>query len=131
MGRYAVIDEPTGTVVNVIEWDGIAEWEQPEGCIVVESEEAQIGWGYAEGEFQEPPPIEIPPPAIAPAPEMLAFLLAEAAKVMAPLQDAVDIGEATPEEEATLVAWKRYRVALNRVDLTVAAPTWPTTPQAV
>ena len=42
-------------------------------------------------------------------------LLAEATTFMAPLQDAVDIGEATPEEEAQLLAYKKYRVALNRV----------------
>ena len=32
---------------------------------------------------------------------------------IAPLQDAVDLEEATPEENDALKAWKRYRIALN------------------
>ncbi|QOI04621.1 tail fiber assembly protein [Pseudomonas savastanoi] len=34
---------------------------------------------------------------------------------IAPLQDAVDIDEATAEEAATLTKWKKYRIALNRI----------------
>lgn len=34
---------------------------------------------------------------------------------VAPLQDAVDVDEATEAEVASLKAWKKYRVALNRV----------------
>lgn len=48
-----------------------------------------------------------------------------------PLQDAVDLGEATPEEEAQLVAWKRYRVALNRAPQQPGYPgtiDWPPEP---
>jgi hypothetical protein len=47
-----------------------------------------------------------------------------------PLQDAVDLGEATPEE-AQLLAWKRYRVALNRVPQQPGYPgtiDWPPEP---
>ncbi|MEG0279651.1 MAG: tail fiber assembly protein, partial [Morganella sp. (in: enterobacteria)] len=56
-------------------------------------------------------------------------LMAEATVSMAPLQDADDIGEATDEELAQLKAWKKYRVALNRVD-TSTAPNidWPVKP---
>jgi len=49
---------------------------------------------------------------------------------IAPLQDAVDLGEATPDEETALIAWKRYRVALNRVDLTQYPAAWPSAPAA-
>ncbi len=56
-------------------------------------------------------------------------LLAAAALAMAPLQDAVDLGEATPEETALLTKWKQFRVAVNRVVLTTLNPTWPTPPQ--
>lgn len=55
-------------------------------------------------------------------------LLAAATLAIAPLQDAVDIGEATPEEEALLLLWKKYRVAVNRVGLTLADPVWPPLP---
>lgn len=57
--------------------------------------------------------------------------LSLAAIRIAPLQDAVDLGESTPEEEAALLAWKRYRVQLNRVDQQVGFPQeieWPKQP---
>lgn len=50
---------------------------------------------------------------------------------IAPLQDAVDLGDATAEEEAQLLAWKRYRVALNRVQQQEGFPqdvAWPVKP---
>lgn len=57
-------------------------------------------------------------------------LQAEAALKIAPLQDAVDIDDATDEERAGLTAWKKYRVALNRLDLSTAPDiTWPEAPQ--
>lgn len=56
-------------------------------------------------------------------------LLAEATTPMAPLQDAVDIDRATEAETALLLEWKKYRVALNRID-TSKAPVidWPIPP---
>lgn len=57
-------------------------------------------------------------------------LIAEATNRIAPLQDAVDLGEATDAETALLKKWKQYRVAVNRVDLTQANPVWPITPSA-
>lgn len=47
---------------------------------------------------------------------------------IAPLQDAVDIGDATDAELALLKAWKTYRVALNRLPDQAGYPTtvdWP------
>lgn len=43
-------------------------------------------------------------------------------------QDAVDADIATTEEATALLAWKKYRVLLMRVD--TAAPVWPTSPVA-
>lgn len=58
------------------------------------------------------------------------YLLSEAAEAIAPLQDAVDLDMATPEEEALLKAWKKYRVLLNRVDTSLAPDIdWPQKPQ--
>lgn len=51
---------------------------------------------------------------------------------IAPLQDAVDIDEATAAEEAKLKLWKKYRVALNRLPDQVGYPTaidWPVAPE--
>lgn len=58
-------------------------------------------------------------------------LLREAATRIAPLQDAVDLGDASVGEEAELKNWKQYRVALNRVQQQTGFPTtidWPVTP---
>lgn len=55
-------------------------------------------------------------------------LLVQATQAINPLQDAVDLDEATPAETALLKLWKQYRVTVNRVDLTQANPVWPTPP---
>lgn len=55
-------------------------------------------------------------------------LLATAASRLAPLQDAVDLEEATAAEIAALKLWKKYRVDVNRVDLTLQSAVWPTMP---
>ncbi len=56
-------------------------------------------------------------------------LIDEATSAITPLQDAVDLGMATDEETASLHAWKKYRVLLNRIDTTTAPEIeWPVTP---
>ncbi|MFK0092868.1 tail fiber assembly protein [Pseudomonas sp. NPDC090592] len=50
---------------------------------------------------------------------------------IAPLQDAVDLDDATPAEAEALIAWKRYRVALNRLQDQPDYPNaidWPALP---
>ncbi|WGL57676.1 tail fiber assembly protein [Kluyvera intermedia] len=54
-------------------------------------------------------------------------LLALVASQIAPLQDAVDLDIATDSEKELLLALKKYRVMLNRVD--VSDPEWPEKPQ--
>ena len=57
--------------------------------------------------------------------------LRTAAIRIAPLQDAQELGEATVEEAAALLKWKRYRVDLNRIDQQVGYPqsvAWPSPP---
>jgi hypothetical protein len=50
-------------------------------------------------------------------------------KTIAPLQDAVDLAIATEEETTQLIAWKNYRVLLNRVDISLAPDIdWPLAP---
>lgn len=54
-----------------------------------------------------------------------------AALRIAPLQDAVDLGEASENEEQSLLAWRRYRVAVNRISLQTGFPfdiDWPAPP---
>lgn len=56
-------------------------------------------------------------------------LLSEAASIIDPLNDAVDLGMETPEEQSELKAWKKYRVLLNRVDTSIAPDiVWPVKP---
>ena len=59
--------------------------------------------------------------------------LAEAALRIAPLQDAVDLDNATAADVANLKLWKQYRVAVNRVSDQPGFPEtidWPTPPAA-
>lgn len=56
-------------------------------------------------------------------------LLAEATAMVAPLQDAVDMGIATTEEEVALLDWKRYRIKLSRMDVAKHPVTWPVSPE--
>ncbi len=56
-------------------------------------------------------------------------LLQIAALRIAPLQDAVDLDEATDEEKKSLTAWKKYRISLNRLDLVPNDVVWPETPR--
>ncbi|MCF7544353.1 tail fiber assembly protein [Pseudomonas petrae] len=55
-------------------------------------------------------------------------LLQIATLSIAPLQDAVDLDDATVSETALLKAWKQYRVAVNRIDLTGDIAEWPVQP---
>lgn len=51
---------------------------------------------------------------------------------ISPLQDAVDLEEATASEVALLKKWKQYRVALNRIDQQEGFPEnidWPVAPE--
>ncbi|MFU2330338.1 tail fiber assembly protein [Pseudomonas sp. NFX98] len=70
--------------------------------------------------------------------QALAAVVAENAKrraiadaAITPLQDAVDIDDATVAEVALLKAWKKYRVALSRLPEQPGYPTtieWPAVP---
>lgn len=61
-----------------------------------------------------------------------ARLLKRANEAIAPLQDAVDLGIATDDEETLLLAWKKHRVLLNRVDSRKGADiVWPEQPDNV
>ncbi len=56
-----------------------------------------------------------------------------AALRIAPLQDAHDLGDISEVEESLLTSWKRYRVALNRIEQQEGYPInviWPPMPGA-
>lgn len=59
-----------------------------------------------------------------------ARLLQQASEAIAPLQDAVDIGMATPAEQQALTDWKICRVLLNRIRPESAPDIdWPPIPE--
>lgn len=80
--------------------------------------------------------VDVPPPSEA---ELIAMAetrrderLRVAAIRIAPLQDAVDLDDATDAEVGLLKAWKQYRIAVNRIDQQAGFPfdiTWPTEPK--
>jgi hypothetical protein len=53
--------------------------------------------------------------------------LSLAAIRIAPLQDAVDLGKASKQDSDLLLAWKTYRIDVNRTDL--KNPSWPSVPE--
>lgn len=131
MSIYAVIDQ-SGLIVNVINWDGEAEWTPPENMTAVEcgDENCQIGGRYSDGKFTLP---DVPEPTkeelISAAENTKTALMADAGARISVLQDAVDLEMATDDEVASLAAWKKYRVLLNRVDTSKAPDiTWPAIP---
>ncbi|BET96573.1 tail fiber assembly protein [Xenorhabdus taiwanensis] len=78
--------------------------------------------------------VDIPPPT----PEQLQqqaeqekrYLLNIAKEKIDIWQDAVDLDMATKEEKTALLAWKKYRVLLNRVDCSTAPNIdWPKAPE--
>ncbi|HGF2898087.1 TPA: tail fiber assembly protein [Escherichia coli] len=134
MSIYAVVDG-TGTIVNTVLWDGVSEWEGPKGMELVycdSSSDCVIGGMYQNGVFLPPDTQEqTREDSIAEADQMKKSLLAEATLAIDPLQDAVDMGIATDDEQKQLPVWKKYRVLLNRVDVSQAPGiAWPERPQA-
>lgn len=87
----------------------------------------EVNYLYRDGMFTAPV-IEAEDPVYLAASRQAAEM-EEASRLMAPLQDAVDIGKATQEEIARLNEWKEYRVMLNRIDITKAPDIdWPQKP---
>jgi hypothetical protein len=86
--------------------------------------QADGAWRYTDGRIEK-----IPTDYVAAAESKKAKLMAKANSAITPLQDAVDIGEETNDEVVLLLAWKKYRVQLMRVN-TKNAPgiEWPPVP---
>ncbi|WP_370555513.1 tail fiber assembly protein [Edwardsiella tarda] len=105
----------------------------PEGGSVVEMASLPDGadgddeWQFIDGSIV--PRTYTPDELTAQAEQKKQSLLADAAKAIAPLQDAVDLSEATPEEEVRLKAWKKFRVNVNRVDTSQLPATFPPIPE--
>lgn len=60
---------------------------------------------------------------------VLSSKMAEATARIQTLQDAIDFGEATDAEKESIIEWKKYRIALSRIDVSVAPNIyWPSEP---
>jgi len=91
-------------------------------------EQPDINYRYSDGVFTAP--VTDAENAALTASSRLAAEMDEANRTIAPLQDAVDISIATDEEITRLAEWKRYRVALSRIDTSTAPDIeWPARPQ--
>lgn len=91
-------------------------------------EQPDINYRYSEGVFTAP--VTDAENAALIASSRLAGETDEASRVIAPLQDAVDISIATDAEIARLAEWKRYRVELSRIDTSKAPDIeWPVRPE--
>lgn len=139
--NYALIQG--GIVINVIIWDGNSDPET--GGITTDpaiayvllgpDDHAYIGLGAtqnADGTWT----FDVPPPLVLTPAQILAnntatrnSLLAAANLVIPALQDAVDL-EDPSANPSLLLAWKQFRVAVNKVNLTLLSPPWPIAPQA-
>lgn len=128
---YALIDDYTSAgnwpedAVEITErWYSYLLEGQSVGKVIIANE-------YGSPELSDPP-LPTEKELIAQAETNKSFLMTKANEVLAPLQDALDLGLATNEEKELLFAWKTYRVLLNRVD-TSAAPqiVWPRVPENV
>lgn len=136
---YALIDD--GIVTNTIVWEGpdVSPVDFGEGVTYAEipdgkGNQPSIGWSYDGMVFKAPPLTdeqiaEQKQQKIANNVSIKASLIAQATIAIAPLQDAVDLDEATDAETAALKAWKQYRVAVNRIDANTADEiSWPEQP---
>lgn len=91
------------------------------------SEQPEVNYLYSDGVFTAP--ILEAEDVIFLASSRLAVEMDEANRTIAPLQDAVDISIATDDEITRLADWKRYRVALSRIDISKAPDIeWPLQP---
>jgi len=88
------------------------------------------GKTIAKNEYNQPILVDPPAPTkemlIAEAAARKSSLMTESTKAIDTLKDAVELGKATKEEEALLLAWREYRILLMRVDTSLAPDiNWP------
>jgi len=90
-------------------------------------EQPDVNYRYSDGVFTAP--VTDAESTVLIASSRLAAETEEASRIIAPLQDAIDISIATNEEITRLSEWKRYRVELSRIDVSKAPDiSWPEKP---
>lgn len=126
---YAVIEN--GTVVNVVLWDGEAEWNPDAGEAVKTDGTVSIGWSYKDGVFSAPPVPEVSQEElIASAKQEQSSRLDAAKSAIVIWQTKLLMGRKLSDAESTqLNAWMDYIDAVTAIDaLTAPDITWPVAP---
>ncbi|WP_313383136.1 tail fiber assembly protein [Pantoea sp.] len=134
MKSWAIIKD--GVVINTFLWDGEGVYQHEEGTTLVEYDDSNIagpGYLYDGKSFSRPPLTDeeqaiIDKQNIESVSAMKQRLIDEATLNISILQDAVDMEMATDDEKASLSSWKKYRVLLNRVDVSGKNISWPSKP---
>ncbi len=123
---YAIIEN--GVVVNVVMWDG-QDKEIFAGMNLVDISDQSVGIGFQYKNKKFLPPLRSKDDEIEAATEQKTAYLALASREILPLQDAVDLGMATDEEASALSEWRKFRVNVNRIDISTAPDiVWPPIP---
>ncbi|EFJ2947465.1 TPA: tail fiber assembly protein [Escherichia coli] len=132
---YAVIEN--GMVVNVIVWDGEAEFTVPDNLQLINisdiSEQPGIGWAYSDGVFTAPlPPERSHHELVADAEQKKQSLIDAAMVNISVIQLKLQAGRKLTQEETT-----RLNVVLDYIDAVTATDTsiapdviWPELPEA-
>lgn len=107
-GNPIYISEPSPLPENVTSVSPGGEYQKWDGKAWVKDEAAETAARLREAEVTK------------------RRLLQMASGKIAPLQDAVDLGIVTDEEKSQLAEWKKYRVLVNRVD--ISNPDWSQKP---
>ncbi|EEN6521711.1 tail fiber assembly protein [Salmonella enterica] len=111
-GNQVYISEPGPLPENVTSVSPDGEYQKWDGKAWVKDEAAEKAAQLRQAE------------------ETKSRLLQMASGKIAPLQDAVDLGLATDDEKVQLDEWKKYRVLVNRVDISTAPKIdWPKKPE--
>lgn len=117
-------------IIRSSDYDVSALW--PANMSIAEIEREAVPEGFSiNGEwlFDGQKIIPVPVDYIALAKQERLIRLNEASDAIAPLQDADELGMATEDELTALTRWKRYRVMLNRLDISSAPDIeWPEKP---
>lgn len=131
MANYAIVE--SGVVVNIVIWDGVAEWSPNTGQTAVEikdGDEVGIGYSFIDGEFVAP---VLPAPTheelVTEAERKKSQILLTINEITQTWQTQLALGIITDEDKATLTLWMKYAQQVQAID-TSAAPdiTWPTEP---
>ncbi|WP_447867172.1 tail fiber assembly protein [Rahnella bonaserana] len=130
MSNFAIVE--SAVVVNIVIWDGVAEWSPNPGQTAVEvkdGNEVGIGYSFIDGKFVAP---------VQPAPTQ-EELTAEAKKQKAQILQTINettqmwqtqllLGIITDDDKANLTSWMKYAQQVQAVDTSKSPVIWPETP---